>query len=191
LLDRDGYCVIIDLGFAKVVPEKTYTLCGTPLYLAPEIILSRGYDKGVDNWSFAALIYEMLMGFTPFYSHKITQMILFKRIVRSDYCFPDWADCSETAIDLIERVLVVNPNHRLGALAGGDSDIRNHPWLASVDPADLMNKSLPAPWVPHVGEDEFEGNNFENWDHVQRKLARRNQDELVLTQKEQERFKDF
>ena len=50
LLDSDGYCVIVDLGFAKVIKDKTYTFCGTPLYLAPEIIMQKGHDKGADHW---------------------------------------------------------------------------------------------------------------------------------------------
>jgi len=78
--EEDGYCVLIDLGFAKEVADKTYTLCGTPLYLAPEVILSRGYDKSVDNWSFGAVIFEMVAGYSPFYSPDIDQMTLFKRI---------------------------------------------------------------------------------------------------------------
>jgi serine/threonine protein kinase len=50
LLDSTGYTVIIDLGFAKVIKDKTYTFCGTPLYLAPEIIMQKGHDKGADHW---------------------------------------------------------------------------------------------------------------------------------------------
>lgn len=50
LIDRDGYCIMVDLGFAKIVVDKTYTLCGTPEYLAPEIIMSKGHDKAVDYW---------------------------------------------------------------------------------------------------------------------------------------------
>jgi protein kinase A len=50
LLDSDGYTVIVDLGFAKVIKDKTYTFCGTPLYLAPEIITQKGHDKGADHW---------------------------------------------------------------------------------------------------------------------------------------------
>jgi serine/threonine protein kinase len=50
LKDKDGYCIMVDLGFAKIVVDKTYTLCGTPEYLAPEIIMSKGHDKAVDYW---------------------------------------------------------------------------------------------------------------------------------------------
>jgi serine/threonine protein kinase len=68
LIDKDGYCILIDLGYAKEVAHSTYTMCGTPLYIAPEIVLSRGYNSAVDYWSFGVLIFEMIHGFSPFYA---------------------------------------------------------------------------------------------------------------------------
>ena len=63
MVDNSGYCKIIDMGFAKVVRHKTYTLCGTPEYLAPEIVLGRGHNRGVDHWAFGILCYEMIAGY--------------------------------------------------------------------------------------------------------------------------------
>jgi CRP-like cAMP-binding protein len=68
ILDSNGYLKIVDFGLAKVTTEKTYTLCGTPDYLAPEIILSRGHDKAVDYWALGVLIFEMCAGVAPFYA---------------------------------------------------------------------------------------------------------------------------
>ena len=67
LLDSDGNCKVTDFGFAKKVEYRTWTLCGTPEYLAPEIILSKGHGKAVDWWASGILMYEMLAGYPPFY----------------------------------------------------------------------------------------------------------------------------
>jgi serine/threonine protein kinase len=74
LIDKDGYCILIDLGYAKEVAHFAYTMCGTPLYIAPEIVLSRGYNSAVDYWSFGVLIFEMIHGFSPFYC-KVTILL--------------------------------------------------------------------------------------------------------------------
>eukprot|EP00834_Sanchytrium_tribonematis_P001555 NODE_39_length_35218_cov_0.479655.p18 type:complete len:251 gc:universal NODE_39_length_35218_cov_0.479655:21845-22597(+) len=67
LIDKNGNIKITDFGFAKVVPDVTWTLCGTPDYLAPEIIQSRGYGKAVDWYALGVLIFEMLAGYPPYY----------------------------------------------------------------------------------------------------------------------------
>lgn len=66
LIDGDGYLKLVDFGFAKVVRDKTFTLCGTPEYLAPELVLGRGHDKGVDYWALGILLYEQVAGYSPF-----------------------------------------------------------------------------------------------------------------------------
>ena len=68
VLDNRGYVKLVDLGLAKVVPGKTWTLCGTPDYLAPEVILNEGHDKAVDYWALGCLVYEMIHGGAPFVS---------------------------------------------------------------------------------------------------------------------------
>jgi serine/threonine protein kinase len=70
LIDREGHLKITDFGFAKIVKEKTYTLCGTPEYLAPEIIQNSGHDKNVDWWALGILIFEFLAGYPPFYDEN-------------------------------------------------------------------------------------------------------------------------
>lgn len=138
------------MGFSKVVNDKTYTFCGTPLYIAPEIILSRGYGKAVDNWSFGIILFEMIIGHTPFYSSKEDQKALFRSIVKGDYRFPRRCKASVETKDLISKLLVPNPSKRLGSLAGGDKDIRQHPWLASLTQSQMLSKTVAAPWKPKI-----------------------------------------
>jgi serine/threonine protein kinase len=66
LIDEEGYLKLTDFGFAKYVDTRTYTLCGTPEYLAPEMLLNKGHGKPVDWWTFGILLYEMLAGIDPF-----------------------------------------------------------------------------------------------------------------------------
>lgn len=73
LVDKDGYPKVVDFGFAKVIKNsKTFTLCGTPEYLAPEIVLGRGHDKSVDYWAFGILLYEMIAGYSPFSDPQVS-----------------------------------------------------------------------------------------------------------------------
>lgn len=66
LIDKHGYPKVVDFGFAKVIQGKTFTLCGTPEYLAPELVLGRGHNRAVDYWAYGILLYEMEAGYSPF-----------------------------------------------------------------------------------------------------------------------------
>ena len=166
LIDASGYCVLVDLGFAKVVSDKTYTLCGTPEYLAPEIILSKGHDKGVDYWAYGVLIYEMLVGRSPFYSYGTDQVSLFKRIVQVKYSFPPGGMVHELAQDLIQRLIVRRQANRFGCLARGDMDVRDHYWFNVIDVDKLLSKQIPAPWVPRI-RDPLDASHFDSYRHVE------------------------
>jgi len=187
LVDSKGYTVIVDLGFAKIVPDKTYTLCGTPLYLAPEVILSRGHDRGADYWSWGVLLYEMVIGQTPFYEHGLDQIGLFKRIVKGKFTYPPFASASEDVQELINGCLVIRSSDRLGNLAGGDRDLKSHAWYDKMDWTRLVEKGYKAPWVPKL-KDALDSSNFDNWDHM---AKGRYPKEKKLSKKEQEQFKMF
>ena len=186
LIDSKGYCVLVDLGFAKVVTDKTYTLCGTPEYLAPEIILSKGHDKGVDYWAFGILIYEMLVGRSPFYSYGTDQVSLFKRIVQVKYSFPPNM-LSEPAQDLIQRLIVRRQANRFGCLARGDMDVRDHYWFNVIDVEKLLVKHIPAPWVPKI-KDPLDASHFDSYRHMENEPPS-NKPHLSATQ--QAMFTDF
>jgi protein kinase A len=187
LIDSKGYCVLVDLGFAKIVMDKTYTLCGTPEYLAPEIILSKGHDKGVDYWAFGVLIYEMLVGRSPFYAYGTDQVSLFKRIVQVKYSFPPGGIVNEVAQDLIQRLIVRRQANRFGCLARGDMDIRDHSWFSVIDTDKLLNKKIQSPWTPQI-KDPLDASHFDSYRHVENEPP---SNKPHLTSSQQELFGEF
>jgi len=187
LIDAKGYCVLVDLGFAKIVSDKTYTLCGTPEYLAPEIILSKGHDSGVDYWAFGVLIYEMLVGRSPFYSYGTDQVSLFKRIVQVKYAFPPGGMVTEPAQDLIQRLIVRRQANRFGCLARKDMDVRDHYWFNVIDVDKLLRKKIPAPWVPKI-KDALDASHFDSYRHVENEPP---SNKPLITEQQQELFKEF
>ncbi|MCJ1310606.1 camp-dependent protein kinase catalytic subunit [Agyrium rufum] len=147
LLDRHGHLKITDFGFAKEVPDITWTLCGTPDYLAPEVVASKGYNKSVDWWSLGILIFEMLCGFTPFWDGG-SPMKIYENILKGRVKYPPYIN--HDAQDLLHRLITPDLSKRLGNLHGGSKDVMNHPWFAEVTWDRLLRKDIDAPYVPPV-----------------------------------------
>jgi len=160
LLDKDGHVRLTDFGFAKQLTEgRTFTMCGTPEYLAPEVVAGKGHNAAVDWWSLGILVYEMLTGRTPFPgddSHVVYEQILERRPK-----FPKGFD--STAKDLIRRLLVVNRVKRLGNLKGGAEDVKAHKWFSEIDWTDVYEKKLQPPIRPTVNGEGDTGN-FDEYD---------------------------
>ncbi|KAJ1565499.1 camp-dependent protein kinase catalytic subunit [Cladochytrium tenue] len=144
LIDAAGHIKITDFGFAKHVPDVTWTLCGTPDYLAPEIIQSKGYGRAVDWWALGILIYEMLAGHPPFYDED--HFKLYEKILACRPKFPPHFD--PMAKDLVKRLLTADLSKRYGNLRGGSGDIKRHKWFAGVDWEALVALQVRAPYVP-------------------------------------------
>jgi len=169
LFDKDGYCVIVDLGFAKMTSGgKTYTLCGTPAYIAPEVILQRGHDKSCDLWSLGVVIYELLVGITPFHSKTKDEIRMFKKICKGK--FTSEKITSGEGRDLVLKLLTLKANERIGCLAGSNADIHLHPWFQDIDFEKLTDKHAAAPWIPKI-QDTLDCSNFEKWDHFHDNLT--------------------
>lgn len=158
LLDNDGYAKLVDFGFAKKVSGKTYTLCGTPEYLAPEIILSVGHGIAVDSWGLGVLLYEMVMGDSPFASGSDDHLAIYQNILQNRVAFP--ADCNETWKQLVMSLLHRQPERRASMVAGALNDIRKHPWFSDFDWDALQQRAMAAPWKPEL-KDETDGKHFQ------------------------------
>ncbi|KAI0914476.1 Pkinase-domain-containing protein [Ustulina deusta] len=174
LLDRHGHLKITDFGFAKRVPDKTWTLCGTPDYLAPEVVSNKGYNKSVDWWSLGILIYEMLCGYTPFWDSgspmKIYENILRGKVKYPAYVHPD-------AQDLLERLITPDLTKRLGNLYGGPQDVKDHPWFSEVTWDRLSRKDIDAPYTPPVKAGSGDASQFDRYPEETEKYGQPGNDE--------------
>mmetsp|Transcript_18535 Transcript_18535/g.45924 ORF Transcript_18535/g.45924 Transcript_18535/m.45924 type:complete len:938 (+) Transcript_18535:155-2968(+) len=147
LIDEDGYPIICDFGFAKFVEDKTYTLCGTPNYLSPEIIMNIGHNWSTDHWALGILIYEMVAGENPFYYDGISQMDLLKSICGEKfYPLPDSA--SDEVFQVVEGLLQKDPTLRLGSKCSRGKEIIAKDWFKELTLDDLREKKYKAPYIP-------------------------------------------
>ncbi|KAK3251619.1 cGMP-dependent protein kinase [Cymbomonas tetramitiformis] len=153
LIDSTGYLKVTDYGFAKkLVTGKSYTMCGTPEYLAPEIINQNGHGHAVDWWALGVLIFEMCTQDTPFGADD--QMMILNNINGVTINWLSAKNLSVKCKDLMKKLLVKNPAKRLGSLKGGVNDIKNHPWFADFDWESLSNRTYKPPYVPHLDNPE-------------------------------------
>ena len=150
LMDSNGYIKIVDFGFAKKIPAgtKTWTFCGTPEYVPPEIILNKGHDSSADYWSLGILIYELMAGNPPFTSSD--PMSTYNIILRGIEVLDFSNLITKNAQNLIKRLCKDNPMERLGNQKDGVMDIRKHKWYQGFHWAGLRNRTLQAPIVPKI-----------------------------------------
>jgi len=150
LMDNDGYVKLVDLGFAKKLQpgKKTWTFCGTPEYVAPEIILNKGHDCSVDYWALGILVFELLTGNPPFFSNNVvnTYGYILKGIDSVD--FP--SNVKLSAKHVIKNLCKFTPSERLGNQKDGASDIRKHKWFQGFHWNGLINRTLRPPIVPQI-----------------------------------------
>eukprot|EP00981_Chlorochromonas_danica_P000013 scaffold17_cov187-Ochromonas_danica.AAC.9 len=151
MIDASGYIKIVDYGCAKVVPltEKTQTLCGTAEYLAPEMILSRPYNRSVDFWGLGILLFELLTRSTPF-AHTNMAM-LFQHILDCGEVMKTFFDTSPSfdgpAKTTLTGLLSYNPSTRLGVLHGGINDIWASPFFQNISFESIEKRQLSPPYM--------------------------------------------
>ncbi|WZN62896.1 cAMP-dependent protein kinase [Chloropicon roscoffensis] len=182
LLDYRGFLKVTDFGFAKVVTDRTWTLCGTPEYLAPEIIQSKGHGKSADWWALGILIYEMLAGYPPFYDEN--PFGIYQKILANKLEFPRHFDVH--AKDLVKKLLQSDRTKRLGCLKNGAEDIKKHKWFKGYDWVSLNQQAQQPPIVPNV-KGEGDTQNFDKYpDSIDDPNAPK-----VDPEKAEQLFKDF
>ncbi|KAJ5665482.1 Protein kinase A catalytic subunit 2 [Penicillium maclennaniae] len=159
LLDADGHIKLVDFGFAKQVDNReTYTLCGTPEYLAPEVIHNSGHGLAVDWWALGILIYEFLVGQPPFWDQN--PMRIYEQIVEGHIRFPP--NMPAAAQNIVSLLCKTNPSERLGYISGGSGRVKAHPFFANVVWDDLFYHRVKGPIIPRVSHPADAGN-FEEY----------------------------
>lgn len=140
LIDHTGYLKLADFGFCKELKHgRTYTVCGTPAYIAPEVIEHKGYGKSVDWWGIGVLAYELASGTTPFLGG--TSLKTHKRVINNEFYIPQ--KFSLELRDFVVNLLQKDLSKRLGNLKGLSEDVKNHKWFRPISWMAVLNKRLP------------------------------------------------
>eukprot|EP00563_Minutocellus_polymorphus_P006551 CAMPEP_0181036228 /NCGR_PEP_ID=MMETSP1070-20121207/8738_1 /TAXON_ID=265543 /ORGANISM="Minutocellus polymorphus, Strain NH13" /LENGTH=706 /DNA_ID=CAMNT_0023113827 /DNA_START=389 /DNA_END=2509 /DNA_ORIENTATION=- len=160
VMDADGYLKVVDFGLAKKVENgKLWTLCGTPDYLAPEVILNEGHDWAVDYWALGVLIYEMTAGAPPFYAEDPMQV--YEQILSGTVEMP--SHFSRGLCDIIKKLLKSYQSKRLGRTKGGCGAIMKQKWFSGFDWEALMKKEMDVPITPSTTLED----NFDRYDDME------------------------
>mmetsp|Transcript_26913 Transcript_26913/g.53003 ORF Transcript_26913/g.53003 Transcript_26913/m.53003 type:complete len:725 (-) Transcript_26913:148-2322(-) len=167
LLDSEGHLKLTDFGLSKIYDEqngeaRAHTFCGTPQYLAPEVISNRGYSFAVDWWALGAMCYELLTRKPPFRNNS--QKRLYELILEAPVDYP--SHLSPTAISFIGGLLTKDPSKRLGCQ--GAAQVKNHPFFLGIDWKKLQARAVPVPFKPDT-KDEADMNNV--WDEFKEEIV--------------------
>ncbi|EDO64531.2 AGAP007587-PB [Anopheles gambiae str. PEST] len=189
LLDTEGYVKIADFGLCKEgmgFGDRTGTFCGTPEFLAPEVLTETSYTRAVDWWGLGVLIFEMLVGESPFPGDDEEEV--FDSIVNDEVRYPRFL--SLEAIAIMRRLLRKNPDRRLGSSERDAEDVKRQAFFRNIVWDDLLLKKVKPPFVPTVRSAE-DVSNFDEEFTSEKPALTPPKDPRVLTEVEQTYFKDF
>ncbi|KAI0034647.1 hypothetical protein K488DRAFT_83829 [Vararia minispora EC-137] len=149
LLTLDGHVKVADYGLCKEemwYGNTTSTFCGTPEFMAPEILLEQRYGRAVDWWAFGVLMYEMLLGQSPFRGDDEDE--IFDAILEDEPLYP--ITMPRDAVSILQKLLTRDPTRRLGSGKADAEEIKRHPFFKDVSFDDVLNKRIPPPYFPTI-----------------------------------------
>ena len=156
-MGEDGYLSLTDFGLAKIIEqnEVTNTFCGTPEYLAPEVLKEVGHSFPVDWWCLGILTYEMIVGFPPFYTGNPNSNKMYELIKSKPVFFPDakkhGITMSDECKDFISKCLEKEPQNRMGT-TNDIEEIKAHPWFADINVKALLSKTIAPEFKPKLSK---------------------------------------
>uniref|UniRef100_A0A8C4I142 protein kinase C n=1 Tax=Dicentrarchus labrax TaxID=13489 RepID=A0A8C4I142_DICLA len=189
LLDTEGFVKIADFGLCKEgmgYGDRTSTFCGTPEFLAPEVLTDTSYTRAVDWWGLGVLVYEMLVGESPFPGDDEEEV--FDSIVNDEVRYPRFL--STEAIGIMRRLLRRNPERRLGSSEKDAEDVKKQPFFRGMDWDALLQRKVPPPFIPTIGGKE-DVSNFDTEFTAEAPALTPPRERRTLARKEQDYFKDF
>ncbi|CAO3622555.1 unnamed protein product [Cunninghamella blakesleeana] len=187
MLCLDGHIKLVDYGLCKENiwhNDTTNTFCGTPEFMAPEILLEQKYGRAVDWWAFGVLIYEMLLGQSPFKGEDEDE--IFDAILEDEILYP--INMSKNCVSICQKLLERNPNRRLGSGKTDGLEIRQHPFFSGVNWDDISAKKVTPPYLPTVTS-RADTSNFD--EEFTREIPILTPVNAMLTKAEQQEFTQF
>ncbi|RKP19617.1 kinase-like protein [Rozella allomycis CSF55] len=187
LLCADGHIKVADYGLCKEgmgYGRTTNTFCGTPEFMAPEILLEQDYTKAVDWWSFGVLLYEMILGMAPF--HGDSEDDIFDSILHEEVLYP--INMDKNSVSIIQRLLTKEPKNRLGYSKKDAEELKSHPFFNDIDWKALYQKKVTPPFIPEISS-KTDISNFDC--EFTREMPCLTPVQTALTENDEEEFKGF
>ena len=149
IIEEDGYPKLSDFGSSKFLQGRTYTVLGTPYYMAPEIITGKGYNHSVDYWSLGILLFEIVYGHVPFGANTNDPFLIYQSILTSEVVFPSLVAVSPQLVSFVEQLLCKKPILRNG---GSIEKLKTNQWLKNIDWDKLISREILPPFIPDLEE---------------------------------------
>lgn len=153
VVDSLGYPKLIDFGTAKFLRGRTYTIVGTPHYMAPELVTGHGYGLAADYWTMGIMLFEFMFGYVPFGDDESDPYSIYERVIERRLVFPQWVDNKNKVKEFISQLLSKNSASRLG---GSFEKFKAHPWFIGLNWDKITTKELKAPYIPSLGSLDLE-----------------------------------